>query len=157
MRTLSQAISVLLPTLYLVVVFYYGHIFFGRSKKIEKHSTWILIFLLLIHATEIILRGFAIGSIPLATKFDALSFLALLIVCVYLFIELSVKNRGTGLFAIGLAFILQSISSILYSWDMTNNPLLSNPVYAVHVVFTILGYTAISISALYALLYTLLY
>ena len=156
MRTVSQAISVLLPTLYLLVVLYYGLIFFGRSKKWEIQSTGVLIILLIIHATEILLRGLAIGSIPLSTKFDALSFLALLIVIVYLIIESTVKNRGTGFFTLSLAFVIQSISSVLYSWDLTQSPLLSNPIYAIHVVFTILGYTAICISALYAFMYTML-
>ncbi len=156
MRIYSQALSVILPTIYLLVVFYYGHILFGRSKQIEKQSTWVLIALLIIHATEIALRGLAIGTIPLATKFDALSFLSLIIVTVYLIIELSVKNKGTGFFTLTLAFIIQSISSVLYTWDLTYNPLLKNPVYAVHVVFTIMGYTAICISALYALMYIML-
>lgn len=156
MRSLSQSFSVLLPILYLLVVFYYGQIFFGRSKKTQNYSTRILIILLMIHACEIVLRWAAIGSVPLATKFDALSFLAFLIVTVYLIIELSVKTRGTGFFTVGLAFLFQTVSSMLYSWDLTYNPLLSNPVYGVHVVFTILGYTAICISALYALMYILL-
>lgn len=102
------------------------------------------------------LRGFAIGSIPLSTKFDALSFLAFLIVTVYLFIEILVKNRGTGFFTLSLAFVIQTISSTLYTWDLSSNPLLTNPMYAIHVIFTILGYTAICISALYALMYVML-
>ena len=156
MRSLSQAFSVLLPLIYLIVVFFYGQIFVGRNKKLESRSTWVLVSLLVIHATEITLRGFAIGTIPLATKFDALSFLAFSITIVYLIIEISVESRATGFFAMALSFLIQTISSVLYNWDLTHNPILSNPIYAVHVVLTILGYTAISISALYALLYVML-
>jgi len=156
MKTLGQALSVLLPVFYMIVVFYYGHIFFGRAKKLEDKSTWILIFLLVIHFAQIIIRAVAIESMPLATKFDALSVLAFILLVVYLIIELTVKNKGTGFFVLMLAFIIQSISSVLYSWDLTHNPLLSNPIYAVHVIFTILGYTAICVSALYALMYVML-
>ena len=156
MRTTSQAFSVLLPLIYLIVVFFYGQIFVGRLKKLASYSVLVLIILLAVHAAEIALRGAAIGTIPLATKFDALSFLAFAITIVYLIIELSVDSKATGFFALALSFIIQTIASVLYNWDLTHNPLLSNPIYAVHVVLTILGYTAVSISALYALLYVML-
>ena len=39
---------------------------------------------------------------------------------------------------------------------MTPNPLLDNPFYIIHVVLAVIGYSAISISALYAFLYILL-
>jgi HemX protein len=156
MQSMSQLLNVLLPILYIVTVFYFGHIFFGRNKKLETKTTLLLISLLVIHAVQIILRAIAIGTIPLVTKFDALSFLAFAIVFVYLIIELSVLTKATGFFVLILAFFIQSTSSILYTWDLTQNPLLNNPIYAMHVVLTILGYTAICISALYALFYIML-
>jgi ABC-type uncharacterized transport system permease subunit len=92
----------------------------------------------------------------LLTKFDALSFLAFLVVGAYLIIELLIENRSTGLFVLILSFLIQAVSSIFYDWNISQNPLLNNPIYIIHVTLTVLGYTGICISSLYALLYIIL-
>jgi ABC-type uncharacterized transport system permease subunit len=156
MKTISQLLSVLLPAIYLLVVFLNAHIFFGRNKKLEVRIPLMLILLLAIHSAHLILRGMAIEMLPLSTKFDALSFFAFAIIILILIIELSSENKAIVFFAVLLSFIIQTISSIFYSWNLTPHPLLNNPLYAVHVVLTVLGYSAISVSALYALLYIML-
>jgi ABC-type transport system involved in cytochrome c biogenesis permease subunit len=156
MNTISQVFSIILPILYLAFVIYYGYIFFGRNKKLESKTPLMLTILLVFHAMHIILRGTAIATIPLSTKFDALSFLAFSIILLSLIIELSLETKASVFFALILSFIIQTSSYLLYNWNLTQHPLLSNPIYAVHVVLTILGYTGICISALYALLYILL-
>jgi ABC-type uncharacterized transport system permease subunit len=156
MRAFSQALSIILPAIYLLIVFLYGYIFFKRNKILETKTIFVLIVLFVIHATHIVLRGTAIGTFPLSTKLDALSFLAFTIVFVNLIIELSVKTKATVFFALVLSFIIQAVSSIFYNWDLIHNPLLSNPIFLVHVIMAVAGYAAICISALYALLYILL-
>ena len=156
MKTISQIFSFILPVIYLLVVFLNAYIFFGRNKKLENRVPIMVFLLIVIHAIHIILRGLAIETIPLVTKLDALSLLAFAIVVLILIIELTSKNKTTIFFAVLLSFIIQTTSSIYYSWNLTPHPLLENPLYALHVVLAILGYSAISISALYALLYIML-
>lgn len=156
MKNSSQIFSILLPVVYLLVVLFYAHIFRGRNRGIENKSPFILIILLIIHLIHIILRGLATGAIPLITKFDALSFLAFLMIGTYFVIELTIKNKATGLFVIILSFLIQTSSSIFYNWNITKFPLLNNPLYITHVVLTVIGYTGICISSLYALLYIIL-
>jgi len=153
MKTTSQIISLLLPVVYLIVVFLNGYIFFGRNKKLEIWVPYIISILILIHGIHILLRGLAMGLVPMATKFDVLSLLALAIVILILIIELSSNNKTTIFFAVLLSFVIQTISSGFYSWDQIDHPLLQSPFFVVHVILTILGYSAISISALYAFLY----
>jgi ABC-type uncharacterized transport system permease subunit len=157
MKTISQILSVLLPAIYLLVVFLNAYIFFGRKKNLENKIPLIIIILIVVHAAQIILRGIAIEMLPLSTKFDALSFLAFAIVILTLVIELSNENKTIVYFAVLLSLSIQTISSLFYNWNLTPHPMLINPIYAVHVVLAILGYSAISISALYALLYIMLY
>ena len=157
MKTSSQMLSMLLPVIYLFFIFIIAYIFFGRNKNLENKIPLMIIILIVVHSAQIILRGMAIEMVPLSTKFDALSFLALAIVILILIIEYSNENKTIVYFAVLLSFIIQSISSMFYSWNLTPHPLLSNPIYAVHVLLAILGYSAISISALYALLYIMLY
>jgi HemX protein len=157
MKTSSQILSMLLPVIYLFFVFIIAYIFFGRNKNLANKIPLMIIILIVVHSVQIILRGIAIEMLPLSTKFDALSFLAFTIIILTLIIEFSNKNKTILYFAVLLSLIIQSISSMFYSWNLTPHPMLSNPIYAVHVVLAILGYSAISISALYALLYIMLY
>lgn len=156
MLTISKSLSVLLPLFYLILLFIYGQIFFGRTKRLENKTFAMLLIVAFIHGIEITLRGISTGSIPLTTLFDAFSFLAFSILIVYMIIEILTKNKATGLYVFILPFILQTISSMLYNRGVTTNPLLSNPIFAVHAVLSVIGYTAIFISALYALLYIML-
>lgn len=156
MRTISQIMSSVLPLFYLVVVFLNAYIFFGRNKKLENWAPVVIICLIVAHVIHLIFRGIAIDTFPLATKLDALSLLALAIIILILIIELSSENKTTIFFAVFLSFIIQTISSLYYSWDIIEHPLLQNPYYSVHVALTILGYSAVSISALYAFLYIML-
>jgi ABC-type uncharacterized transport system permease subunit len=157
MKTISQILSALLPVLYLLVVFLNAYMFFRRNKNLENKVPLMIIILIIVHSAQIIMRGLAIDMFPLSTKFDALSFLALAIIILVLTVEFSNENKTIVYFAVLLSFIIQSISSMLFSWDLTPHPLLANPIYVVHVLLAILGYSAISISALYALLYIMLY
>ena len=156
MKQISQTISILLPTVYLLVIVMYGLLFFTKNKKLERVTPILLLSLVILHGLEIFSRGLALHAIPLSSMFDALSFLAFAILIVYGIIELSMKNKATGFIVLLMPFVLQMVSSILYEWDLNTNPLLSNPIFAVHASFTIIGYTGLSISALYALMYIML-
>lgn len=153
MKTLSQILSYLLPVLYLVVIYIYFIIYKGRNKNLASKSTWFLAALLLIHATEIAVRHITLKAIPLSTAHDALSFLAFSILFVYMIIELSLKNRGSGLFILPFAFILELSSTFNMNWQPETNPLLKNPLFAIHASISIMGYTALALSAIYALMY----
>ena len=100
MKTISQLFSLLLPLVYLLVVFLNAYIFFGRNKKFETKVPLIITLLIVIHAAHIILRGLAIKTLPLVTKLDALSLLAFTIVILILIIELTSENKTTIFFAV---------------------------------------------------------
>lgn len=153
MKTLSQVLNYLLPLFYLAVLFVYSQFFFGKKKSWESKTTPALISLLVVHLLEIAIRLTALRAMPLSTAFDALSFLAFSIVLVYLIIELSAKNKASGLFILGFAFIGQVISTFNFSWTLETNKLLTNPMFIVHASLTIMGYTALSLSAIFALMY----
>ena len=156
MLQLSEAIGVMLPVLYLSVTFIYGFIFFGEFRELELKTPVILTVLLGIHGVELVLKGMTLGIVPFSTLLDAFSFWAFSLTAVYFFIELTVRVKSTGLFVLIPAFFLQLLSSLFYDWHHTPNPMLTNPIFMVHVIFTIIGYTAICVSSLYSLLYIML-
>jgi len=155
MKLFSQILSYTLPFLYLAVIYFYYLIFLGKDKRLISKTTPMLIILLILHAIEIISRHVAIKAIPLSTTHDAFSFLAFSILFVYMILELSLKNKGSGLFILSFAFIFELFSSFNVSWTLETNPLLQDPSFAIHASISIMGYTALGLSALYALMYIL--
>jgi HemX protein len=153
MKEISQFISYILPLLYLAVIYVYYLLFTGKKKTWINKTTLILGILLIIHGFEIGLRHAVLNTIPFSTVHDALSFLGFSILFVYMIIELRLKNRGSGIFVLFFAFILEVVSTFNLSWEPETNELLSSPTFAIHAAFTIMGYTAMSLSALYAIMY----
>ncbi len=153
MKVLSQFLGYALPVLYLIMVIIYYMIYSGKKKYIIKNTTPFLAALVLIHAVEIISRHIVLKTIPLSNIHDSFGFLAFSIASVYLIIEMTVKNRGSGLFILALAFVIELIASLNFSYEPETNELLSNPIFAVHASLSMMGYTALSLSAIYALMY----
>ncbi|MEJ2546163.1 MAG: hypothetical protein P8Y99_19030, partial [Calditrichaceae bacterium] len=153
MKTFSFTISYLLPVFYLGIVFFYYRIFTGKIKTRLSKTTPFLIGLLIFHLIELAIRTYALNTMPLSSIHDAFSFLALSILLVYMIIELSLNNRASGLFILSFAFILEVISTLYLTWEKETNELLTNPYFAVHASMSVMGYTALSLSAIYALMY----
>ncbi len=155
MKILSQILSYILPFLYLAVIYFYYLIYAGRDKRLLNKTTVMLIVLLIIHAAEIVTRHLAIKTIPLSSTQDAFSFLAFSVLFVYMIIEFSIKNRGSGIFILSFAFVFELFSSLQMDWDPETNPLLMQSSSAIHVhtSISIMGYTALALSAIYALMY----
>lgn len=153
MKVLSQIISYSLPVLYLLVIYIYYLIFSEKNKSLVSRTTPILLFLVVCHLIEIFARNISLGTMPLSTLHDAYAFIAFSILLVYMISELGLENRGAGLFILFFALILQLISTINMSWVPETNELLTNKTFAIHASMAITGYTALSLGAIYALMY----
>ena len=157
MQILSEILSYLLPVFYLVVVYVYFNIFTGRKKSYERITQKLLVALLFVHGFEIILRQLYLKTMPLSSVYDASSFLAFSVLLVYYIIERSFANRASGFFIMLFAFFPALISSFNHAWHSESNPLLANPTFAIHASLNIIGYTAFSIGAIYAVMYLIQY
>jgi HemX protein len=153
MKAFSFTISYLLPLFYLGIVIFYYRIFTGKIKTRLSKTTPFLVALLIFHIVELAIRTYALNTMPLSSIHDAASFLAFSILLVYMIIELSLNNRASGLFILSFAFILEVISTFYLTWEKETNELLTNPYFAVHASMSVMGYTALSLSAIYALMY----
>lgn len=155
MKTFSFILSYLLPVLYLAMVYLYYTIFSGKKKSLVKKTTPFLFTLAAIHLLELITRHIALNTMPFSNIHDAFSFLAFSILLVYTIIELSVNNRASGLFILLFAFFLEIISTVNIPWTPETNPLLRDPFFVIHASMSIVGYTALSLSAIYAFMYVI--
>ncbi|MCK5620211.1 MAG: cytochrome c biogenesis protein CcsA [Candidatus Krumholzibacteria bacterium] len=153
MKSFGLALSYLLPALYFCAVLLYFLIFFRKKKHLEYLTTYFLGVLVAVHVVNMTIRWFALHVVPVSTVFDAMSFLAFAILVVYFIIELSIKNKASGFFIMSFAFVAEVTSAINYNWKPETNELLTNTPFAIHASLNIVGYTALSLSAIYALLY----
>ncbi len=155
METISKFLSYALPLGYLALIYVYYLIFTEKRKTLENKTTVLLFILLIFHSMEIITRHLLLHTIPLSSSHDAWSFLAFSILFVYMIIEMRFQNKGSGLFILSLAFFFELISSLNPDWNVETNELLKSPAFALHASLAITGYTALSLSAVYAFMYLL--
>ena len=153
MKLASQILNALLPFIYLGAIFLYYNIAFRKRKEWEQYSLPILAMVIVLHAAGILLRLLALDMFPLTTLFDSFSFLAFFMVVVYLIIEQSTGNKSTGIFVLLFPFAFKTISAFNFQWQTETNEMLANPTWAIHAASTIAGYTALSVGAIYSILY----
>jgi len=72
-------------------------------------------------------------------------------------LELMTDIRGTGLFIIAISLIFQTISSIFIQDSFTEKEVLKSGLLGSHVFSALIGYSGITLSAIYGFLYLLLY
>jgi ABC-type transport system involved in cytochrome c biogenesis permease subunit len=146
-----------LPLFYAGVVSVYGLSFFSTYPDLERIKSKALIVVIALHLFYIVLRTVAFDHPPITTVFEIMSMLAICIAVAYAYIEFQTKARNTGFFILLLALIFQ-ISSSLFIKNLDQiDPILRSNLLGFHVSAALLGYTAISLSAVYGLLYLMLY
>lgn len=156
MDTVLQSLNVLLPLVYAGALGLYTAFFFGQNDAIGKYASKALLFTVIAHLCFLVLLGIHTATFPISNPFASMSMLALDVAVIYLFVEKTVREIRTGIFFIGIAFVLQLISSMLIPMKGPTNELLSNPMFGIHTTFTILGISALAVSAIFALMYMLL-
>lgn len=152
-----DGLIILIPLLYAGLVVLYGVSFFGHGAALGPLKTRALLFTIGAHLIYVLLRTVVFDHPPVTTVFEIMTMLALSIAIGYAYIELRTKTSNTGFFILLLAFLFQLVSS-LFIRDLREIPeILRSRLLGFHVSAALLGYTAISLSAVYGLLYLMLY
>lgn len=152
-----ELLKILLPILYFIVVWFYGKAFFRSSKSAEKLKTPLLYLLIFFHSIYLILRTVTFSHPPITKIFEIMSVVAFSVCFAYAYIELKTKVKGTGYFILVVAFFFQLISSIFITDLLVVPEILRSNLLGFHVVSALLGFSAITISAIYGMLYLMLY
>jgi len=148
---------VALPVLYAGIVAVYAVTFFGSNSPLERLKRPLLIILILVHFVYLNLRTFAFDHPPITTVFEILTLLAASMSVAYLYIEYRTNVRNTGLFVLFLALVFQTVSSLFIKDLLVIPDYLHSMLLGFHVSTALLGYTALALSAVYGLLYLMLY
>jgi len=157
MHVLITGIQILLPVLYFCTIWAYARSFFSSLKIAGTLKTPLLISTIAVHALYIVLRTFVFGHPPITSIFEILTLIAFTIALVYGYIEFKTANSSTGYFILILPFFFQVVSSLFIKEASEIPTMLRSNLLGFHVTSALLGYAAITISAVYGFLYLMLY
>ena len=156
MLALMSLFKVLLPLVYFVVWSLYMWLFYTDNPTASRYCTRAAIVAVFLHLTAMVVRGLALGRLPMGNNLEFFSGLALAMLVTYLIVELRMKVKNTGFLVTGVAFCFEFIADSFIITEAPTNPLLKDPGFAGHAVLVLLSYTALSLSFIYALMYLLL-
>ena len=152
-----HSISILVSVLYVILFIDYLLLFFRDDPFAKKTVSPLLKISILFHIILVILRSVFCKHIPLASVFEVFSALALAVIIIYLYIETVSGVKTTGIFIIPFVLLFQFFSSLFDPFNIEVHYLLTSKFFVLHVISAIVGYSAITISAIYGVLYLMLY
>lgn len=153
-----RILATLLPILYGMAGLAYALIFLRDSATARQLAPRVLGTTVGIHALYLALMTAYVHRVPIASSFEMLTFLALCIAVVYVFLEHRSHTPHTGVLFVPLIFLLQTASSAFIAPDMdVHRPFLEKPIFGLHITGVLLGYSSFAVSAIYGSLYVLLY
>ncbi len=152
-----DGINILLPACYFIVVWTYGKAFFGDVVWAKTIKSRLLVSTVALHFLYLLARAIEFNHPPVTTIFEILTVLAFCVAVAYLIIEIRSRSGETGYFILNIAFFFQFVSSAFIR-DLLEVPeILRSNFFGLHVGSALLGYAAITISAVYGFLYLMLY
>lgn len=154
---LVELFNIAIPILYFSVVWTYGKAFFSDAAWAKRVKTNLLAVTISLHFVYLLLRTVQFNHPPVTTIFELLTVIAFSVALAYLILEIRTKVKETGYFILNLAFFFQLLSS-LFIKDLVEVPeVLRSPLFGLHVSAALIGYAAVTISAVYGFLYLMLY
>jgi len=156
MLSTISVINILLPVFYAINVTVYLYDFFNENKILSNSKRLILFLTLLLHGIYLITRTIVFDHPPITSKFEIFSIIAFSIGFSYFVLELITDIRGTGAFILFFSLVFQFVSSLFIEHNYIVPEVLRNRMLGLHVVNALLGYSGITISAVYGVLFLLL-
>lgn len=157
MQTLFTLLGFIVAGLYLIVSMCYLVVFMSEESKWRVPVRSLAVVSILVHLFYLLLIVIQHHRLPLASVFEALTFMVFVLAVAYAFIQYTSHEPETGLFVYPVIFILQIIAAFNLSIVETFNPILSSPYFALHTVPSILGYAAFLISLKYSTMYLMMH
>jgi ABC-type transport system involved in cytochrome c biogenesis permease subunit len=150
-------LNIALPVLYFAVVWAYGKAFFSDTPWAKQWKSSLLTAVVVFHLLYLLLRTLAFEHPPVTTIFEILSVLAFAIAITYALIERQSKSKETGYFILMISFFFQLCSSLFVRDSLDVPQILRSYWFGLHITCALIGYAAITISAVYGSLYLMLY
>jgi ABC-type transport system involved in cytochrome c biogenesis permease subunit len=150
-------LNVLLPLGYLLATLAYLVVFLESPDWAKRWSTPLTAAVAGAHLLYLVLATLAFQHVPVANAWEGFTFVAFAMVVVYLALEWRSGDKATGIFLLVPVLFFQVLSSAFVTHSREVAEILRSPLFGVHVSAALLGYVALSVSAVYGAMYTLLY
>lgn len=124
-----------------------------NSAALSRVTSLLLASGLVVHFVALQVRARRIHSVPYRDLTDSMSFFAWMIAVAYVILFFRHRERSTGPFLIPLVILFQAVSLLTRPVASPTPKGLTGPLFAFHVTTAILGYAALSLSFVLALLY----
>ncbi len=147
----------LIPLFYITTTWRYSREFFDNDSRSGKLKTMYLGVTLLLHFAFFILRTAELQHIPVTSPLELLGVLGFTLSGAYIFTEIISRVKNTGFFVLAISSFLITLSSLFSPSHYGLNDILQSELLAFHIVSALLGYSAFALSAIYGLLYVILY
>lgn len=157
MNSTITIINILLPVLYVCTFGIYAYDFWKGEKKFTNSKRVFLFITLLLHVVYLLSRTVFFNHPPITNVFEIFTILAFSISFSYFILELVTDIRGTGPFIIIISIIFQIISSLFIKESPVVKDILRSNLLGLHVFGALIGYSGITVSAVYGFLYLTLY
>jgi len=158
MVLLLDLMGALLPLLYCVAAINYGVYFVRKDPFAERTCTRLLVAVVSLHLVFLLLRVFILERFPIATLAEMFSVVAFAIAAVYLYVEKVQGSKSTGTFIIALVTVMQlAASTLLPHAGAVKSEYLKSPLFSLHTLSAVLGYSAFAVGAVYGVMFLLLY
>jgi ABC-type uncharacterized transport system permease subunit len=156
---INSVAEVLLPIGYVLTAFMYAMDFQQCDAISSKWKTRTLLSTVIVHFFYIGLHTAEFGRCMVTTPFEIMSLIAFTLAVTYAILELRTGERGTGVFIITMATVLELTSAIMTKLPTSDlpNPVLSEMAIGLHVSFAIFGYAGFALSAMHGIMYLLMY
>ncbi len=157
MKDIIDFSNILLPFLYIITFVFYSYGFMKGGNKFANSKRLFLFLTLFYHLFYLLLRTIYFDHPPITNVFEIFTVLAFAVSFSYFILELVTDIRGTGPFIIIISIVFQTISSFYIPDVFKVKEVLRSHLLGIHVLTALIGYSAITISAVYGFLYLILF
>lgn len=105
------------------------------------------------HLVSIIEQGLADGRCPVNNFFESMSLCAWILSALFIWVYAKYKTESLSVFIFPLVFVMTMVASLSKPWTSINNPRILNTWLISHIVFALLGYAALVVTAVAAVAY----
>lgn len=158
MTSFLQALTVLLPSAYMLCATLHGMAFGGpRAPQVGTLRRNALRATLVLHLAYFLARAFSVGHFPVSDLWTTVSAIALATAVLYAGLARHLKHPGTGGVALGFVFLLQTLASVCEPIEAVPRPNGMGAFQVLHVSTSVLAAAALLLSGIHGALYIVLF
>ncbi len=121
--------------------------------KFDRAAAWCLGTGLVVHFTALEVRGHTLHSVPYRDLPDSMSLFAWMLAASYAFLVLRHRESSTGAFLLPVVILFDAVALLARGRQAPPTPELRGSLFALHVTMAILGYAALTLAFVLAILY----